>query len=331
MSQTPTTITHIPEEALAGSLVWKADDLAAENWFFKLDSKCLSEIRDVVAHLQRHAVSTETLTPGAFDMPHCQAVMQTVRDRLIIGPGFALVDRLPLDILSKDEAKAVYWLLSSMVCRPVAQKLDGTMMYDVHDTGAKAEAGSGVRPDKTNIDLTFHNDNSYNNPMPDFVALLCLRPAKSGGVSRLMSFETAYNALLERHKEALARLFEPFVFDRQKEHFDDDPPTISEPILVNNGGLRARLGIHQVRNGYKMLNQEMDGRTAGALAALEDVFNDSSLQLHFTMEAGQFQFVNNLVIGHSRTQFEDFEALQDRRHLVRLWLRAGGGRSYFGQ
>lgn len=330
MSQSSVSHGPIPEHALAGALVWKADDLAADNWFFKLDTKCVSEIRDVTAHLQRHAVPMETLTPGDFDMPRCQAVMQSVRDRLVNGPGFALVDRLPLDVLSKDEAKTAYWLLSSMVCRPVAQKLDGTMIYDVHDTGAKAEAGSGVRPDKTNIDLTFHNDNSYNNPMPDFVALLCLRPAKSGGVSRLMSFETAYNALLERHKDVLSRLFEPFVFDRQREHFDGDPQTISEPILVNDGGLRARLGIHQVRNGYKMLNQEMDAETARALAALEDVFNDPSLQLHFTMEAGQFQFVNNLVIGHSRTQFEDYEALQERRHLVRLWLRDGGDRSYFG-
>ena len=64
--------------------------------------------------------------------------------------------------LSLDEAKALYWLLAAMLARPVAQKLDGTMIYDVHDTGQQALPGSGVRPDKTNIDLHFHNDNAYN-------------------------------------------------------------------------------------------------------------------------------------------------------------------------
>ena len=31
-----------------------------------------------------------------------------------------------------------------------------------------------MRPDKTNIDLQFHNDNSYNFMMPEFVGLLCV-------------------------------------------------------------------------------------------------------------------------------------------------------------
>lgn len=319
-----------PERPLEGALVWRADDLSDTKWKFTLDADCLAEISNAVAHLRRHRVPTELLAPGDFDMPNCLAVMRGVHDRLVNGPGFALVDRLPMDSLTKDEAKAVYWILAGMVCRPVAQKLDGTMIYDVHDTGAKAAAGSGVRPDKTNIDLTFHNDNSYNNPMPDFVALLCLKPAKSGGISRLMSFETAFNSLLERHKNALSRLFEPFVFDRQKEHFEGDTQTISEPIFVDDGGIRARLGIHQVRNGYEMLGQEMDTRTRDALAALEDVFSEADLQIDFTMEAGQVQFVNNLAIGHSRTEFEDFEMPEERRHLVRLWLRSKGDRSYFG-
>ena len=48
------------------------------------------------------------------------------------------------------------------------------------------------------------------------------------------------------------------------------------------------------------------------------------------MEPGQVQFVDNLAIGHSRTQFEDFEEPERRRHLVRLWLRNAGDRSYPG-
>ena len=200
-------------EPLSGPLVWQARDLNESDWRYVIDDTCLAEIDAAVAELRKAPVPAQNLSADDFDMPACRALMARVKEGLADGCGFALVDRLPIDRLSKDEATTIYWLMSQMVCRPVAQKLDGTLIYDVHDTGQKALAGSGIRPDKTNIDLTFHNDNSYNNPMPDFVGLLCLRPAKSGGVSRVMSFETAYNALLERNPDVLGRLYAPFVFD----------------------------------------------------------------------------------------------------------------------
>ena len=46
-----------------------------------------------------------------------------------------------------------------------------------------AAAGSGVRPDQTNMEQYFHNDNSYNTTPPEYVGLLCERPARSGGIS----------------------------------------------------------------------------------------------------------------------------------------------------
>ena len=86
--------------------------------------------------------------------------MQQAREELEEGVGFVLIDRLPMDRWSREQAKAAYWLLCSMVERPVAQKWDGTMIYDVRDTGKKP--GNGVRPDITNVEQNFHSDNSYN-------------------------------------------------------------------------------------------------------------------------------------------------------------------------
>ena len=93
---------------------------------------------------------------------------------------FAVLDRLPMAELERDEAIQLYWLLSSLLARPVAQKLNGQMFYDVMDTGAKLKPGSGIRPTVTNVDLRFHNDNSYNETPPDYVCLLCLHPAMAG-------------------------------------------------------------------------------------------------------------------------------------------------------
>lgn len=327
-----TTLTHqICLEPLRDPLSWCAADLTEDDWLYTMDDAVMAEIDALVAQLRAKPLPVLMLRADDFDLPACRQLMGRVKQGLLGGVGFALVDRLPMARLSKEEATTIYWILSQMICRPVAQKLDGTMIYDVHNTGQKALPGSGVRPDKTNMDLTFHNDNSYNDPMPDYVGLLCLQPARSGGISRVMSFHRAHNALLERYPEVLPRLYAPFVFDRQREHFAEDAMTIEAPVFVyDENKLSARLGIHQVRNGCAMTAQPMDDDARIALASLETVFGDTDLQFRFTMQAGQFQFVNNKVIGHSRTEFEDFDEPDERRHLVRLWLREEGGRSYQG-
>jgi alpha-ketoglutarate-dependent taurine dioxygenase len=97
--------------------------------------------------------------------------------------------------------------LSSLLARPVAQKITGQMFYDVMDTGAKLRPGSGIRPTVTNVDLRFHNDNSYNETPPEYVCLLCLHPARQGGISQVMSVATVHQALQDRHPELMPRLY----------------------------------------------------------------------------------------------------------------------------
>ena len=67
------------------------------------------------------------------------------------GIGVALVDRLPMDRLTAEQATAAHWVLGQMVGMPVAQKWDGTMIYDVTDTGRRA--AYGVRGSWTNLEL----------------------------------------------------------------------------------------------------------------------------------------------------------------------------------
>jgi Taurine catabolism dioxygenase TauD, TfdA family len=44
------------------------------------------------------------------------------------------------------------------------------------------------------------------------------------------------------------------------------------------------------------------------------------------LEPGDLQLLNNHVVIHSRTHYEDFEAPDQKRHLLRLWLAVPGGR-----
>jgi alpha-ketoglutarate-dependent taurine dioxygenase len=322
----PAMLTH----RIDGNQAWVKASLKESDWLFRLDDACVRELTAAVEDMRAHPLPLLLLTPDMFELSACRAVAVRVLSALKDGVSFAVVDRLPLGGITPDEAKALYWLFSSMIARPVAQKLDGTMIYDVHDTGLQALPGSGVRPDKTNVDLTFHNDNAYNKTMPEIVGLFCLRQAQAGGLSRAISFQTAHNCLLADYPDLLPRFYEPFPFDRQKEHFAGEAPIFLAPMFEYDGRLRARLAPYQVKNAFAMRGEPLDARTADATAALDEIFARQELIAEYHMEPGQIQYVNNREIGHSRTAFTDHPEPELRRYLVRLWLRNAGHRAYPG-
>ncbi|MFG5408304.1 TauD/TfdA family dioxygenase [Piscinibacter sakaiensis] len=255
--------------------------------------------------------------------------MAGVREVLRDGVGFVIIDRLPMDRWSVDEARAVYWLLSQLVSRPVAQNWVGQLVYDVRDLGKPP--GDGVRPDITNAEQNFHTDNSYNLCPPDYVSLLCVRPAREGGVSSIVSFYAVYNEMQRRHPGLLARLFEPYVFDRQREHAPDDPRLISHPLVqMVDGQPVFRLSHRHVVNGYRMAGRALDPEGLEALETLEATMREPQFAREFWFEPGQIQIVDNTRCGHRRTGFVDFAEFERKRHLVRLWLRDRGRRFYNG-
>ena len=159
---------------------WTRDTLLPADWTLHLPAAALAELRVVTEEIRRAPLPTFLLDPRDFALDACRVAMDEVRRVTNEGPMFAVLDRLPMAELGRDEAIQLYWLLSSLLARPVAQKLNGQMFYDVMDTGAKLKPGSGIRPTVTNVDLRFHNDNSYNETPPDYVCLLCLhRPSKA--------------------------------------------------------------------------------------------------------------------------------------------------------
>jgi alpha-ketoglutarate-dependent taurine dioxygenase len=255
--------------------------------------------------------------------------VEQAKQTLDQGVGFVIIDRLPLDAMSRAEATDVYWLLAKMVARPVAQKWDGRMIYNVADSGLKP--GNGVRPDITNVEQNFHTDNSYNLCPPDYVALLCLQKAMAGGISRVVSFYTAHNIMLDRCPDLLARLYRPYYFDRQREHAPDDVMVVHHPLFAYDGKrLLARLSHFQVLNGQTLAQQPLDETSRTALDTLEAIMNDPTLHREFVFEPGQIQIVNNLALGHMRTGFRDWPEPERKRHLVRLWLRDRGRPFYNG-
>lgn len=312
-----------------GPNTWSAETLGDSEWLFALSPACVDEVLALGTYLDQNPLAVEALLPNEFDLPECQKLIARAKSALIEGSRFAVLDRLPLDGLTEYAATRVYWLLMSMVARPVAQKQNGTLLFLVQDEGKEFKPGSGIRPAVTNIEQHFHNDNCFNNAPPEYVALMCVHPASTGGLSRMISLTSVHNKLKAKHPDLLERLYQPFYFDRQREHLPDDAPYLAQPIFRYDGQLRARVSPALVRSGYVIKEEKIDSQGDEALNALLDVMADQTLWHELKLERGQIQIANNQETGHARTSFVD-DPTRSKRLLQRLWLRDAGKRTYFG-
>lgn len=320
-----TMLGHVVDDARA----WTADSVGPRDWTVTLSKDALKEIDGMLAAIRKDPLPQLMLSTGQFELAACAEAMGKVRNIVNDGVGVAVLDRLPMDEMTIEEAQAVYWVLGQFLGREVAQKWDGTMIYDVTNTGAAF--GYGVRGSWTDVELFFHTDNAFGIAPPDIVGLLCINPALKGGISRFCSLYTIHNEMLKHHPEQLRRLYEPNIYDRQAEHAPGDPRLSRSPMFRFDGKrLKARLAAGLVRKAHDLIGEEMNHETAEALAVLDELMANPNLWMEFTIERGQMQFLNNWEFAHFRGSFEDAEDPALKRHLIRLWFREGGRRSYNG-
>ena len=306
---------------------WRRDEIGPHQWLLPLSAACLAELEDVVVRLRRDPLPVLLLRPGDLSLSACAATMERAREQLRRGIGLAVLDRIPVERYSLEENRALMWVLGSLLGRVVPTKWDGTMLYDVKDTGRTLEYG--VRVSLTNLELRFHTDAAWTDWPPEQVGLYCINAAQDGGRSRFVSLGSVHNELRRRHPDLLPRLYRPFPWDRQAEHAPDDSKTSHRPIFrLDDDGWTAGYNERLIHNGATLAGEPLDAEGAAALAAMEAIVQSPELWVEFTVERGQVQFISNRHFAHARTDFVDAPDPTLKRHLVRLWTREEGRRAF---
>jgi len=301
---------------------WRRESIAPDGWLIPLPVDCVAELDEVAAAVRATPRPVDTLDPADFSLRACTAVMASVRAKLETDTGLAVVDRFPVERYSHAENLAIGWLLAAMLGQVVAQKATGTRLYDVKDSGQAL--GYGVRRSVTNLGQPFHTDGGWLWKAPGFVGLFCLESAMEGGLSRFVSLVTAHHELRRRRPDLLARLYQPFHWDRQGEHAPDAPRVSRQPVFEYEGGtLASRYYEDYIRNGSKLAGAELDDEGREALEAMREIVDDPVNWIEFRIEKGQLQYLNNRQFAHSRTAFQDAGPGQGR-HMLRLWNRDEG-------
>tara|TARA_Y100001960_G_scaffold293391_1_gene336369 strand:+ start:495 stop:1493 length:999 start_codon:yes stop_codon:yes gene_type:complete len=319
---------RIFDDWVRGKIAWKRATIDKSDYFITIPSEVQNEISVFVDTLRANPMETVVLTPGDYQLGQTKNFIKGVRHRLDAGVGFVVLDRLSIEKFNKSELRAIYWVLSSLIARPVAQSFDGTLLYDVIDTGKKK--GPKVRADVTSAELDFHTDYSYNRP-PRYFGLQALRTAKRGGRSGAVSLMTAHNEMRKRNPGLLERLYQPFWINRYSEHAPGELPASFHPVYEYDGSeLVARFNPRNIYAGYNIAGKELDAKGQEAIEALNGIMTETSMHVNFHLAAGQTVYFHNGRCAHCRTAYEDFDEPERRRHMIRIFLRDDGARTYNG-
>ncbi len=290
------------------------------DWTHLLPEDLLARVRPIYEARGRGdgPITDLRLTAEESDSLGCYLV--SARRELEYGRGFVVLDRLPVDRISEREAVTLYWLVGQLLGEPFAQNVQGTLLYDVRDSGQ--DVSKGARFSVTNYESSFHTDNSFGDTILDYVGLLCLKTARSGGVSQVVSGLSVVEALRRECPDALETLCEPFHVDRRGGVRDGEAPTVLQPVIERTGPEPLfRYLRYWIEAGHEKAGVPLSTAQRDALDRLDAVANQPSLRAEFSLEPGQVYFINNRWILHNRTAYEDHPEPERRRHLVRLWLK----------
>jgi Taurine catabolism dioxygenase TauD, TfdA family len=310
-------VTGMLTHAVTGPSVWRGDELAdSDSWIINFAEEDFADFERALKQLPaKDATDLAGIQAGDFPLPHFQARVEDIVDRLEHGLGLILLRGLPIyDRFSEQEATLIYWGIGRHMGSVVPQNRKGDILGHIRDLGRR---GPFERTYATNEDLGFHTDST------DFVGLMCLRPALYGGQSFVASSSLLYNIVVAEHPEYLPILAKSFPTDWRSEEPPGSPGWYLEPLYSYFGGTLSAT----VRTGRAMSAMrfpEVPRLTADEVSCFmyfESLPKRPGIALGMNLQTGDLQFINNFATVHNRTAFGDDPGNPERqRHLLRLWI-----------
>jgi hypothetical protein len=312
-------VPAVPMRPVIDPAAWVPDSLGpVEDWAYRISDQDRDEVLDAVAEFRKRGLPLADVGQESFPLQALANVLADIRRELIDGRGMVMVRNFPVDRLDREGIAIAYMGLGSYLGEKMVQNKHGHVLGHVKDIGENY--GTTGRSYNTSSEVRFHSDAC------DYVGLLCLHPAKTGGTSRVASSVTVYNKLLERRPDLVEVLTKDFYRSHKGEMTPGACPWYKQPIFCFTDGYFSAIGagstIEKVLRlpGVPPLTPEQKE----AVRVYRDIVSDFAADIEF--KPGDIQFLSNYVTLHSRREFEDWPEPHRRRHLLRLWLRDPGGR-----
>ncbi len=319
---------------------WKGPELEPDSWVVRLEADEVADIDCALAHARSRVSDWRQLTQDDFPLERMASRFVDLNRELREGRGLLVLRGLDIRRYRAPDIFLLWMGISSWFGTVIPQNKEGELIGAVTDGGAVIKDAQGrlvpartsapgddqnpnFRQYKSRADLRFHNDSA------DLVGLLCVQSSKSGGMSTVTSSMAVYNALLAEAPEALEWLYDGFHYDVRGEGPSRKLNEVTHhkvPVFSYfEGRLSCRFNPKPIETAQLKMGEPLSPERLAAVRLMERLAGRSDLRLDMWLEPGDMQILNNLVMLHSRTEFEDWPEPERRRLLLRSWINLRDG------
>lgn len=299
---------------IGGPAAWRGADIADhDDWKLQLDDAHRAELLAALAHVKGTGKDLRAIRPDDFPLPTLAAAFASALDDVVDGRGFVLIRGVPIEDLSARDTELLYWGIGLYFGHPIHQKTEDDLLVYIKDQGVDPNDPL-TRGFQTATRLDYHCDSS------DIVGLLCVRPAKSGGVSTIISSVAVHDELVRTAPDVAGLLHDQWWHDRKTGDGLDSFFQCSI-FAERNGKLFAHYGRSYMESASRHPDiPELSPERVHALDALDAVTNSPEFVLNMDFRVGDIQLLNNYTVMHARTEYQDYPEPERKRELIRLWL-----------
>lgn len=224
-----------PHEALLSEPLntpsaWRGADLPTlEDMAHRLSESEIADIEIALTEALASGKPVRALTAADFPLPSLAEKFVKWRETLSTGRGFVVLRGAPVQRWTREQSECFFWCFGLHLGRPGEQNPDGDLLGHVIDLREKV-ATETTRLYKTAANIDYHCDAA------DVVGLLCLKRAKRGGQSRIVSSVSVFNELVTRRPDLAPRLFEPVALDVRDKEVNEAGSSLPIPPCRYAGG-----------------------------------------------------------------------------------------------
>ena len=315
---------------------WLGREMAeSTEWIVPVPPRAVAEMDAALRDLQGRGLAWPRFGRKDFLLPTFSRDLTAVLDELENGRGFVVLRGFAVDRYSLEELRNLYWGVGAHLGHARYQNAHGELIGEVRDEyrlygevqeqrGDPALGRTSRSKARSSGPLRFHTDRC------DVVTLLCVRPARRGGASKIVSAVSVAEAIRARRPDLHALLCQDYWRSRQGEEAGGEHKVYAMPLFAEHAGkFTTQYSRTFVEAAQKL--PAVPRLTAAQNEAL-DLHAAVCEELAFSMDLqpGDLQLLNNHVIYHGRTAYEDADGLDGDRLLLRLWIAPPNSRALPG-
>jgi len=306
----------ILKEKITDKSAWRGSDLQNDqSWCIQLSSNTITVIDSALSSAKSRGLSFPNFSKDDFPIHDIDTELNSYAEEMENGRGFLMLRGFPIDQYSDTDIETIYYGLGLHLGTPVCQNPKGDLLGNVMNVGDITKKETRVY--ETNAYLPYHTD------LSDVFGLICLRKAKSGGLTSLVSSAAVYNVILEKYPEYLGIFYRPMYYA----HLGKDSSNKAPVFSYHDNKLSCRYLRQYIELGHEMQERPLSRIEVEAMDKFDEIIHDPQIRLDMMMEPGDILFANNYTVMHSRSSFEDHEEPAKRRKLLRLWVKMANARS----